>query len=72
LPTSSTGTRQLPHRLPRATKLRRAAAQQFDTTIARREDAARRLGRELDLAVERFVREAEGVLASASSISIWP
>src|SRR5262249_42353457 len=41
-----------------------AAAQQFDTTIrAAREDAARRLGRELDLAIERFAREAEGALA---------
>ena len=28
-----------------------------------REEAARRLGRELDLAVERFAREAESVLA---------
>jgi hypothetical protein len=47
-----------------ATSYAEAAAQQFDTTIrAAREDAARRLGRELDLAVERFVREAEGVLA---------
>src|SRR4051794_5774433 len=47
-----------------ATGYAEAAAQQFDTTIrAAREDAARRLGRELDLAVERFVREAEGVLA---------
>lgn len=40
-----------------------AASQSFDTTIrAAREDAARRLSRELDLAVERFAREAEGVL----------
>ena len=47
-----------------ATGYAEAAAQQFDTTIrAAREDAARRLGRELDLAVERFAREAEGVLA---------
>jgi len=41
-----------------------AAQQQFDTTIrAAREEAARRLSRELDIAVERFAREAEGVLA---------
>jgi hypothetical protein len=40
-----------------------AAALQFDSTIrAAREEAARRLSRELDLAVERFRREAEGVL----------
>ena len=40
-----------------------AASAQFDTTIrSAREDAARRLSRELDLAVERFAREAEGVL----------
>jgi DNA anti-recombination protein RmuC len=36
---------------------------QFDTaTRNAREEAARRLSRELDLAVERFAREAEGVL----------
>jgi hypothetical protein len=47
-----------------ATGYAEAAAQQFDTTIrAAREEAARRLGRELDLAVERFAREAEGALA---------
>jgi len=47
-----------------ATGYAEAAAQQFDTTIrSAREEAARRLGRELDLAVERFAREAEGVLA---------
>jgi hypothetical protein len=41
-----------------------AASQQFDTaTRTAREEAARRLSRELDLAVERFAREAEGVLA---------
>ncbi|HEX6761969.1 MAG TPA: hypothetical protein VF094_04130 [Gaiellaceae bacterium] len=41
-----------------------AASQSFDTTIrAAREDAARRLSRELDLAVDRFAREAETVLA---------
>jgi hypothetical protein len=40
-----------------------AATQQFDTQIkTAREEAARRLSRELDLAVERFSREAEGVL----------
>ena len=40
-----------------------AASAQFDTTIrSAREDGARRLSRELDLAVERFAREAEGVL----------
>jgi hypothetical protein len=40
-----------------------AASAQFDTTIrSAREEAARRLSRELDLAVERFAREAEGVL----------
>jgi hypothetical protein len=47
-----------------ATRLAEAAAQQFDATIrSAREEAARRLGRELDLSVERFAREAEGVLA---------
>jgi hypothetical protein len=41
-----------------------AASTQFDATIrTAREDAARRLARELDLAVERFAREAETVLA---------
>ncbi len=40
-----------------------SASAQFDTTIrSAREEAARRLSRELDLAVERFAREAEGVL----------
>ncbi len=40
-----------------------AASGQFDATIrAAREEAARRLSRELDLAVERFAREAEAVL----------
>jgi hypothetical protein len=40
-----------------------AAALQFDSAIrSAREEAARRLSRELDLAVERFAREAEGVL----------
>ena len=41
-----------------------AAGLQFDSSIkSAREEAARRLSRELDLAVERFAREAEGVLA---------
>ena len=41
-----------------------AAGTQFDGTIrAAREEAARRLARELELAVERFAREAESVLA---------
>ena len=46
------------------TRYSEAASQQFDTAIrSAREEAARRLSRELDLAVERFAREAEGVLA---------
>jgi len=46
------------------TRYSEAASQQFDTAIrTAREEAARRLSRELDLAVERFAREAEGVLA---------
>jgi len=45
------------------TRYAEAAGAQFDTTIrTAREEAARRLGRELELAVERFAREAEGVL----------
>ncbi len=45
------------------TRYSEAAAAQFDTTArSSREEAARRLSRELDLAVERFAREAEGVL----------
>lgn len=45
------------------TRYSEAASAQFDTTIrTAREEAARRLSRELDLAVERFAREAEGVL----------
>jgi vacuolar-type H+-ATPase subunit E/Vma4 len=45
------------------TRYSEVASQQFDTTIrSAREEAARRLNRELDLAVERFAREAEGVL----------
>lgn len=47
-----------------ATRYAEAAAQQFEGTFrSAREEAAKRLGRELDLAVERFAREAEGVLA---------
>jgi len=47
-----------------AARLAEAAAVQFEATIrTAREEAARRLGRELDLAVERFSREADGVLA---------
>ena len=46
------------------TRYSEAASQQFDTSIrGAREEAARRLSRELDLAVERFAREAEGVLS---------
>src|SRR5581483_9045654 len=45
------------------TRYTEAAAIGFDNSIkAAREDAARRLSRELDLSVERFAREAEGVL----------
>ena len=44
---------------------RGGAQTQFDATIrSSREDAARRLRRELELTVERFAREAEGVSAS--------
>jgi len=44
--------------------LAEAAATQFDGTIrTAREEAAKRLGRELDLAVERFARGAESSLA---------
>jgi len=47
-----------------AARFSEAAGQEFETAIrSAREDAARRLGRELDLAVERFAREADGVLA---------
>lgn len=47
-----------------AARYSEAANQQFETTIrSAREEAARRLGRELDLAVERFAREAEAVLS---------
>jgi hypothetical protein len=47
-----------------ASRYSEAAAQQFDATFrSAREEAARRLGRELDLAIDRFVREAEGALA---------
>jgi chromosome segregation ATPase len=47
-----------------AARYAEAASQQFDGQIrTAREDAAKRLGRELDLAVERFAREAQQVLA---------
>jgi hypothetical protein len=46
------------------TRYAEAASLQFDNAIkTAREEAARRLSRELDLAVERFTREAEGILA---------
>jgi hypothetical protein len=46
------------------TRYAETAAQSFDTTIrTAREEAARRLRRELDLSIERFSREADGVLA---------
>ena len=45
------------------TRYAEAAAQSFDTTIrTAREEAARRLRRELDLSIERFSREADSVL----------
>jgi hypothetical protein len=55
---------QLQRLIDRATtRFSEAAQQQFETTVrAAREEAARRLGRELDIAVERFAREAEAVL----------
>ena len=47
------------------TRYTEAASQRFDTTIrSAREESARRLSRELDLAVERFARQAEGSSAS--------
>ena len=50
-----------------------AAATQFDETIrAAREEAARRLARELELSVERFAREAEGASPSGSRPSCGP
>lgn len=46
-----------------AARYAEAAQEQFDTSIrTAREEAARRLSRELDMAVERFTREAEAVL----------
>jgi hypothetical protein len=46
------------------TRYAEAAALSFDSAIkSAREEAARRLSRELDLSVERFTREAEGVLS---------
>ena len=45
------------------------AAQEFDTTIrAAREEAARRLARQLDIAVERFARDAEAVDATLAGL----
>jgi len=45
------------------TRYSEAASLSFDASIkSAREEAARRLSRELDLSVERFAREAEGVL----------
>lgn len=45
------------------TRFSEATSQQFDALVrGSREESARRLSRELDLAVERFAREAEGVL----------
>jgi hypothetical protein len=45
------------------TRYAEAAAQSFDTTIrTAREEAARRLRRELDLSIERFSHEADGAL----------
>ena len=45
------------------TRFSESASQQFDVTMrTSREEAARRLSRELHLAVDRFAREAEGVL----------
>jgi hypothetical protein len=45
------------------TRYSEAASLSFDSAIkSAREEAARRLSRELDLSVERFAREAEGVL----------
>jgi hypothetical protein len=46
-----------------ATSVAEAAAVQFDGTIrAAREEAARRLGRELERAVDGFLRQADGLL----------
>jgi hypothetical protein len=48
-----------------------AAATQFDETIrASREDAARRLARELELSIERFAREAEGAIAERVEVEL--
>jgi hypothetical protein len=45
------------------TRYAEAASAQFDNAIrTSREESARRLARELDLAVERFARQADGVL----------
>ncbi|MGZ4333276.1 MAG: hypothetical protein ACXVRJ_03275, partial [Gaiellaceae bacterium] len=46
-----------------------AASLSFDSSIkTAREEAARRLSRELDLSVERFAREAEGVLTDRLNV----
>jgi hypothetical protein len=51
-----------------ATRFAEAAALQFDAAVkSAREDAARRLARELDRAVHMFAREAESVLAERLS-----
>jgi hypothetical protein len=51
------------------TRYAEAASSQFDNQIrTAREEAARRLSRELDLAVERFAREAEGVLTERLNV----
>ena len=52
------------------TRYSEAASLSFDSSIkAAREEAARRLSRELDLSVERFAREAEGVLTERLNAS---
>jgi uncharacterized protein YukE len=51
------------------TRYAEAASLQFDNAIkSAREEAARRLSRELDLSVERFAREAEGVLTERLNV----
>ena len=53
-----------PDRHPRDAARGRGGRHQFDETIRKgREDAARRLARELELSVERFARQAEGAIA---------
>ena len=47
------------------------AAQEFETTVrAAREEAARRLSRQLDIAVERFTRDAETVLTERVDVEL--